>query len=488
MNAAAVECDLCVVGAGIAGLNVAHAATNYDHAKSVVIVDRIANPGGMWNNIYDFVRLHQPHPLFTAGDVPWNLNQPPAYLASKKEVVAHTQHCLNAIRKRAAVHEYFEHDFQSLEEQTVDGQEVVDVALQSLNGGASVSIRARQVIKAFGYDIKPLPALNVSSTRIISVSPHDTALFDSQHANSPVYIVGGGKTAMDTACTLLKQFPGRPVTLIIGHGTMFINRDRVFPRGLSRWFGGSTLAESFMDVTMRYNGDNEDEMLKYFNRQYGLSLGDAPQNFFFGALSEQEFALVKGGARQVVVDYFKDVVDSGERTEIHFNNLPPQPIEPGAMIVNCSGYTMREVHPYEPYVSPSGKVIAVQNTSSIHFLTTFAGYYFGHLWGLGNIREVPLYAMNLEELAQRHRKVFGFAAMSHMMYNTLVVLGSVPIDVMANCGLDFERWYPLPRRLWVFSQLKRRREELLSHLRVTLDRVCNKYGIEGGVMVDNSVV
>ena len=55
-----------------------------------------------------------------------------------------------------------------------------------------------------------------------------------QHAEA----IGGGKTAMDTAHTLITHYPGREVNLVAGSGTFFSSRDRFFPTGARRWWGG----------------------------------------------------------------------------------------------------------------------------------------------------------------------------------------------------------------------------------------------------------
>ena len=60
---------------------------------SVVLVDRRARPGGMWIDTYDYVPLHQPHPMFTAGDIPWQLDKDRSHLATNSEVLNHLQHC-----------------------------------------------------------------------------------------------------------------------------------------------------------------------------------------------------------------------------------------------------------------------------------------------------------------------------------------------------------------------------------------------------------
>ena len=56
----------------------------------------------MWVDTYDYVRLHQPHGLFTAGNIKWTLGQDPSHLATKGEVLDHFEHCLNVLQAAGA--------------------------------------------------------------------------------------------------------------------------------------------------------------------------------------------------------------------------------------------------------------------------------------------------------------------------------------------------------------------------------------------------
>src|SRR6516165_6121394 len=99
-------CDVCIVGAGIAGLNALFAASRYhSRDQKVILIDRRARVGGMWVDVYPYVRLHQPHPMFTAGNIEWTLGKDRSYLATKGEVLDHFQHCVDVIRERVRVDE-----------------------------------------------------------------------------------------------------------------------------------------------------------------------------------------------------------------------------------------------------------------------------------------------------------------------------------------------------------------------------------------------
>ena len=109
--------EVCIVGAGITGLNALVVASSYlQRTDTVVLVDSRARSGGMWVDTYDYVRLHQPHPIFTAGNIKWTLDQKPSHLATKPEVLDHLQRCLEVAKKRVDVEERFGWDYVSHEE------------------------------------------------------------------------------------------------------------------------------------------------------------------------------------------------------------------------------------------------------------------------------------------------------------------------------------------------------------------------------------
>ena len=73
-DTAVESCDVCIVGAGIAGLNALFVASRYlSSDQKVILIDRRPRVGGMWVDTYPYVRLHQPHPMFTAGNIKWTL-------------------------------------------------------------------------------------------------------------------------------------------------------------------------------------------------------------------------------------------------------------------------------------------------------------------------------------------------------------------------------------------------------------------------------
>ena len=263
------DVDLCVIGAGLSGLNVLAVAMEYlPKGARVVIVDSRADCGGMWNTAYDYVRLHQPHGMFTAADMPWRKKKPRAYLADRAEVRAHLRDCFAAICAHFDVLVLFGYRCEASAEVEVEGRRMA-VAECTGPDGKAVRIRADRLVWATGFDVpvsKPLP---VTSQAVQSLTPETLG---AAAPGAPVYLVGGGKTAMDTAAHLLRAQPGQQVHMITGRGTLFWDRASLFPTGLGRLWRGTTALRAFGDLAGRFDGDNEEAVLASLKERYTLSL------------------------------------------------------------------------------------------------------------------------------------------------------------------------------------------------------------------------
>ena len=482
-NVEELSCDLCVAGAGIAGLNALFAATRYlARGQKVVLIDRNEGAGGMWNSAYDYVRLHQPHPLFTAGNIAWTFGNKPSYLATRREVLGHLRHCLDVERKRLRVDERFGYEYRSHEEPATTPADVVVQCDAVQPGRPGLRITTKRFIKAFGFDVHTNAALALSSQHVRSVSPDRFDLLGQQmrESDAPIFIVGGGKTGMDTAYTLISNYPKRAIYILIGEGTMFGSRDKLFPAGLRRYWLGATPLESFLDVARRFDGYNEREVLDFFRRRYAVSLIPKPRRFLLGLLSEHENQTIARGVRDIITDYLTDVADIDGQPTLRLRNGERRAVEPGSWFINCTGYFHKHPTPHEPYLSRGGSVLSIQATSAIHALTTNSGFLLAHLWFRGALQRLPLYELDMNALYEKDRDTFAACVPTHSLYNGSLAVPVLPRRVIAEFGVDLARWYPAPRRLLDGLRFIRYLKQHPDHLRRSLDVVRERFGIACG--------
>ena len=306
MTISVEKCDVCIVGAGLAGMNALFVASRYlSRDQRVVLIDRRRRVGGMWVDTYPYVRLHQPHRLFTAGNLKWTSRRPPAHLASKGEVLDHFDHCLSVLCERLRVDRFFGWTLESDDE--CDG--AVRATCRAADGNRMV-VEADQLVKAYGFRIEPNDPLALSTDGVHSVSPdtwddHQRGLAES---DTPVWVIGGGKTAMDTAHELITAHPGREVNLVAGSGTFFNDRDAFFPSGAKRWWGGTTISTMAAEMTRRFDGTNEAQVWEWQRANHAVEATPRVGNFVLGNLSGRERDAIVAGLGEIVMDHFVDVV------------------------------------------------------------------------------------------------------------------------------------------------------------------------------------
>jgi hypothetical protein len=478
MNITIEKADLCIVGAGLAGINALFVASRYlTRNQRVILVDRRARVGGMWVDTYPYVHLHQPHPMFTAGNIKWTLRQPPAYLASKGEVLGHFQHCLDELEKRLQVDEFFGWTVES----AIETADRVQLSCRAADGSV-LQIETQQLIKAYGFRVEPNDPLQVSSSQVRSVSPDTCDVHAAPMADSrePVWIIGGGKTAMDTAHALISDYPDREVNLLAGGGTFFHDREKFFPDRMHRWWTGTMVSTIAEEISHRFDGTNEDELWDWHRDRYGLWSTPQTGNFVLGVLSREENDTIRSGLSRVLNDHFIDVVDSADGPQMTLRSGALLPIAPGSWLVNCTGYIVHRRFPYEPFRSPGGRMLSIQSTSATLHLSSYMAYFSTHLFLSGKLTEVPLYELDMLELYEKARKAWTYTLMTLVEHNLGLYFDNLPSKAFRECGLDFDLWYPLPRRLLATAKFVRNHRREREHLRQTLDTVHERFGVRCG--------
>lgn len=475
-------CDLCIFGAGIAGLNALFAAAEYlSKGDRVILIDEHSRCGGMWNTSYDFVRVHQPHAMFTVGDIAWDWEKPKWYLATGTEVQAHLAYCRDVIGRKVDLVERYGCCVEAVEEVVSAKGTAARIEYRPLSGhGAVRTVVAKRLINATALNVPTPPPLELSSDDVVSTNPHQLRQSGVHESSAPAYVVGGGKTGMDTVLELLQHRPDRAVTLINGQGTVFANRDLFLPAGARRWWSGRLLLKTFGDLAMRFDGRNEDDVFGYFRETYTISPDGTGEQFFFGLLSEAENAAVAGGLTGIVKGYLQDVENGPGGPQMVLRDGKRLSVEPGSVFINCTGHLLRNDLPDCQCLSPHGTTLSISARAAVHFQPSVAAYFLTHLFFRESLRGSPIYEIDLASIFTQNRKAWNMTAFTQSFMNAILLLDELPFGVVNRCGLDLDRWYPLPRRMAGLIDVKFNRGRYLDHCRKSLDWVGCTYGVRCG--------
>ncbi|WP_424976690.1 NAD(P)-binding protein [Dinoroseobacter sp. S124A] len=475
---------LVVIGAGIAGLNALYAATEYlPKGARVLLVDEKPDAGGMWNTAYDYVRLHQPHPMFTVGDMAWDWRKPRSYLAKRDEVQTHLGQALTPIAAQVGLQTAFGCVATACAEVSTAQGPMAEIRYHPLGApDQEVTVRAARAIHAAGLNYGLAQPLALRSAEVVSIIPQELAATLAAHPGAPVHVVGGGKTGMDTVLATLAADPARQITLYKGRGTNFLNRTRYLPMGIKRWTSGALVSRLFRDVALTYDGTQDDALIAHIRKTHSTDPETPNEVFLYGLQSEEEQARIQSGLSATHADYLEDVVDGATGPEIRLRQGASLPVPPGSIFVNCGGSFFRdaEMPPVMPVLSPQGAILSINTRHAFHFLTSVAGFFGAHLLYRDQLRGAGFYALDLEGLFRADRKAWVGASAAQAYHNQVLAVQTLPMMLLDRCGLDLDRWYPLPRRLLALAQMRATAKADLAHCRKVLDLVTARYGIDAG--------
>ncbi len=476
-----LECTLCIVGAGLAGLNALVCAAPYlGKNDKVIILDKKNGIGGMWPGAYDYIRLHQPHVEFTCGSIPWNLNRERSYLPTKTEILDYFKRCYEQVKNSVVLSEYWNYSLLDCQEVAVDGDYEVHASFASTTDQQTprLLIKSQRLIKAFGVNVSPMSSLSFTSSSVQSITPSALSSFTSEIESSdkPVYIVGGGKTGMDTAFQVIKRFPGRTVHVFTGRGIAFLNRDQIYPTGPKRYFKGNLFTEVLLNTGLKFDGTNENETYDYFMGRYGISLSADPQNYVFGFLSEEEISVISNNVK-TYNGYLEDVIDEDGSPVMKLRSGEKIPISEGSWFINCTGFLLKNNPPSEPYISKHGKIISIQYTSETFFFTRLSGYFLTNLWFLGKLKDLPLYQIDYVALSAKNQKVVSLTAMCHTLHNLIKAVDVLPLKLVLDCAGVVDKLHPIYKSLFFYLKVLKNKNKYLNHFQQTLDTVRERYDI-----------
>jgi hypothetical protein len=249
---------------------------------------------------------------------------------------------------------------------------------------------------------------------------------------------------------------------------------------MKRYFGGTLGANMFLELGALFDGTNEDAVTDHFRQHYGLALDPACRHHMFGTISEAENDTVRRGAKEVILDYLVDVVDRVGKPTMILRSGKERPVEPGSTFVNATGYFNDSALPYTPFASPSGRVLAINPRSYLTFLPAYTGYLLVEAAYRGVLDKLPLYEVDSVELQLRAKEALMATVVTHTLYNLVHLLDGMPLAAQREFGANFALWYPLHRQIGAGLRLMQFQKKRPEHLRQSLDRVRERYGIRLG--------
>eukprot|EP01051_Picozoa_sp_SAG22_P001711 SAG22_NODE_70_length_22717_cov_12.413741_14_plen_352_part_00 len=227
-------------------------------------------------------------------------SEPPA---TKREILSHFEDVVAAVLLERNIELVtlfgFEHDGNNSVVEEPQGTRrrvrllVRPVIQQGPESLPPVTVTADRLIKAGGFDVREKRPLELSPAvagRVHSLCPADvgTAAWNARMrygagAQAPIWVVGSGKTAMDTIIALAGLGPAvaSRVHCIAGRGTMFVDRDR---------------PPKFIEMVAQVcgSGAEESEVLQALLAEGRLhSAIPDPQSFVVGLCSRAELATVR---------------------------------------------------------------------------------------------------------------------------------------------------------------------------------------------------
>lgn len=348
MHASTLEADYVIAGAGAVGLAFADTLLS-DTAATMIIADRRARPGGHWNDAYPFVRLHGPSATYGVNSMVLGAgriddsghNRGLHELASGVEICAYFDAVMDQLLASGRVR------FLPLHELGDGGVAV------SLRDGRRCRLRARRRwVDATRADTQ-VPATHpprfAVAPGVRCVTPGELARrrpSDRSHV-----IVGGGKTAMDTALWLLDQgVDADTITWIRPRESWLLNRANVQPTAA---FARQTLAAMVAELEAARDATSLADLYVRLEAARILQRIDPtvpPTMYRCAVVSEAELAQLRR-IRRVVrlgrvrsIERHRIVLDGGEwatsadQVHVHCSTGglprgPSQPVFQGARIV-----------------------------------------------------------------------------------------------------------------------------------------------------------
>jgi pimeloyl-ACP methyl ester carboxylesterase len=482
--------DFVAIGGGPGGMN-CMAAIKYCKPDSTALCVSVTPPGGSWNFYYDFVRLHQPHPMFGVAGHPWHLEDPNE-LAARPDVLKHFN---DFVDKMPAGFD-FSSNTRYIKTEVVEG-DLKKVTLESTNTGKIYTVLAQTVFDGRGFNFGGFRRADQDRFNEGSVVPEiDSSELpralcnNAQQGKNTYVIIGGGKCGMDAVLHLAhNKREIDEIVLITGRNKSFTVRSMMFPdkRTLDDdHHADVSVGDFFVDMVESYDGTNAVDCIKrHIAKGWTHTLfGKEATSNSFGMLGIDEREIIEKSCKEIVFDdYFVSTEYSEGNSsliQINFKNRSPMIFDNNVVLVNCrssfgdEGNTYANtVHPIRPdgtirtgslggFTGPSGYLIGIIAIKHPEKLKTMALFGFKH-------------GTNMQKTGLKAD--WGCEMSIMALANTLSIADVVGMDDFQTNSLDLMSWYP-PSQLEKFMNVAMSKAEMIFEKAGRLGRLLEPFDVQ----------
>lgn len=95
---------------------------------------------------------------------------------------------------------------------------------------------------------------------------------------------------------------------------------------------------------------------------------------------------------------------------------------------------------------------------------------------------MPIQYFNHLDLIKKSKKAFLFAISAQAIHNLIYFIEALPHSVVYNCGLNYDKWFPLHRQLPFLMNVILNKKKHLKETKAVLDEIMERYDIDAGVV------
>ncbi|MDY7096677.1 MAG: NAD(P)-binding protein [Pseudomonadota bacterium] len=317
-----IETDYLIIGAGAVGLAFADTLLDEDPDCHITIVDKHAKPGGHWNDAYPFVALHQPSATYGVNSM--------ELCPDRRDVAGHNKGMF-PLAPHAEILAYYS---KLMSERLIPSGRVQYLPLTSYEGGddaahqvkgilsgehSAITVRRKLVDGTWFQTSVPsthTPTFEIADETRFAI-PGDLPGLWKKADDLPEHyvVVGGGKTAMDTAVWLIEAgVAPENIGWVRPRDSWMFNRKLLQP-AYHHIEDLITFQTDLVEAaTMSATGDEMFAELGKRGTMLRIDESVTPKMFHFAVISEGEVNLL----RQITNVYRQGRVTKIEPGKMHF--------------------------------------------------------------------------------------------------------------------------------------------------------------------------